>query len=413
MTENLAAELLGGIVIGLTIVGLIVSRCELGRFRIGNLIERLVGLGFLVVFAPMCATVVWAIRFSGRRRVFNFIDMEEADGRRWRKIVFATREAGSSDDDRLGHHLRRLNLHQLPFFLNVAKGDTHLPRLGLKIRTPQQRAAELCGAINVDEYRDYLLTDAKCLLGMKPGHEYVGHEKVIMVRSTYFMQRAKGPEGYRDYFRRLGSTPELADKWERAIGPTEGEIVEAENLLPVFRRMWSEALHQVRGSRATHDATRARMQNERTFRARSSRRVGPRARQRSGACSNTRTPGSRRVTSRSAGGGSSGDDPGGEPEPAPSRWSTPLTPEHLLVENVDGHEGIDKREVRRSHAGWGADRRALTPLKGESRDAPVLIMSWAMVIRSASCRYEKPTDSGCGVLAPLGAEATRPYGRTA
>jgi hypothetical protein len=137
----------------------------------------------------------------------------------------------------------------------------------------------------------------------------------------------------------------------------------------------------------THHGFIARPSGVRRIAKRSARRRASRGRA-------VRVRGSRRAVSRSPGGGSGSDDPGGEPEPAPSRWPTPLARQQFLVENVRDLR-IDYEIVANARStsisGSGCPNAALAareaPTGGSLNAAPTGTLPGAMVIPNVfSCR---------------------------
>jgi hypothetical protein len=305
------------------------------RFRVFHLIECVIAVVLLVLLAPMIIVICASIKISGRRRLFDRREVEE-DGHTYRKLTFQTTPMGSPQDDPLSRLLRRLSLDQLPWLINVARGDGHLPKFTdafIYRRTPRQRIADLCLADSPQHLNRVLIENARGRLNRLSDIDWLVVHRFHMLTSAIFV---------------TGGTPldedwDKGENWHGEMDPFDFEMFQYDDLIedldrwPISQAELAEArkvyplMKEIAHATVAEAHLRARAEHgPGAFRDRRrcdgygrSRRAGSRERASRGSKS-TRVRGSRRIVSRSSAGGASGDDPGGEPEPAPGRQSGQL-----------------------------------------------------------------------------------------
>jgi hypothetical protein len=306
------------------------------RGRALHAVERMTCLFILTMLSPLMIVICLCIKIVKGGRLFSINQVEE-EGRAYRKILFQTAKYGSPDDDVVSRHLRRLSLDQLPWLMNVVKGDTHLPKFTdafMIRRTPKQQLADLCGADNPQHLFNALVENRRGRLGrLHAKDQAVVHRFMVLTGAVFVTGGDPLDDDWDD-----------GDDWSFDMDPFEFELLQydelikdlddtpvsqielatAKRLMPLMKTLHASTYEEARlRSRAEMGPGVGKHRNRCDGWDRSHCRAGTGARERGArGCKPVRVRGSRRLTrnSQGGGGGSGGDDPpGGEPEPALDR----------------------------------------------------------------------------------------------
>lgn len=268
--------------------------------------------------------------------------------------VFGLRQCLEDDDHRLaGRYIELLNkavrrrFHgmsaETPLEFHVRRptksailevGKLYIAAAFVSERTPHQEVADLCGADDPQHLFNVLVENRRARLNR------ISDKDQSIVHRFYVLDAAVGLTGEdpseddrdedddwcgtMDPFEfELMQYDELIEDLDKAP-ISRAELATARRLMPVMKALYASTYGEAKlRSRAEMGPGVGKQRSRCDGWDRTGCRAGRRTRERGArGCKPVRVRGSRRIARDSQRGSPSGDDPGGEPEPAPSRWPT-------------------------------------------------------------------------------------------
>jgi len=276
----------------------------------------------LGLWAPLVIALFALHKLTHRGRVLLKASGSDHNGAEARLTVFDYRAEprrfpGGDFVSRIYQHwISDVGLATLPMLWSVIRAEASpacaadqgraLQRKLSGWRTPQQRVADLVGAASVPRLERVLVDNARGRLNKLSGDDRAIVFQFGFFHDAAFLERGELPEDGKPLEELAEEVEDFRQTFAR-VSPPRSMVEEAAKLYPAMKAMVARAERQaelrVEGPCASYNTGR--------LHAPGGRRMGARSRTSHG--SSAPTSGSRRVTSRSAGGGSL-DDPDPESE---------------------------------------------------------------------------------------------------